>query len=531
MTQQACVVSSLSLDFPHKSIFQNLNFSLFLNQKTALIGRNGQGKSLLMSILHRQNQMHISYNGDVQWQVPHLYLPQLQRIDLSLSTTIADILDIQDLYQIFKRVENGSADFNDFEQLEQYWHLPQLWEKQLSDANLPTDLNFKTMHLSEGQKTKLALCHLFLHRDHYLLLDEPSNHLDAESRQWLIRQINQHPAGVLLISHDRVLLQEVEHIYALRSLGLQHISGGYDAYKSFIDLRTNALEQSIDQHKRDLKSIKTQQNEHLLKMQKRSEQAKKLRQSGSQPKMVLNAKKSQAEHSLANVQKQQLRQVDQIQTELSKQSSELEILKPQRFFFENHQSSKGEILRINNLKLPFGQINPIHFALNADQKIHLKGKNGSGKSTLLKLIKQSQSDVIDGIFLKANLAYLEQNLDILDSHLSAVENLMRFNDSLFATEWRNLLGQLRIRGDLSILAVDQLSGGEKLKVILLGMSHSKLPFDLLLLDEPENHLDIDSRDLLAQAIRGFTGAVILVSHDPVFVLNCGIDSSYALSDV
>ena len=121
MTQQACVVSNLSLDFPHKFIFQNLNFSLFLNQKTALIGRNGQGKSLLMSILHRQNQMHISYAGDVQWQVPHLYLPQLQRIDLSLSTTIADILDIQDLYQIFKRVENGSADFNDFEQLEQYW--------------------------------------------------------------------------------------------------------------------------------------------------------------------------------------------------------------------------------------------------------------------------------------------------------------------------------------------------------------------------------------------------------------------------
>ena len=82
-----------------------------------------------------------------------------------------------------------------------------------------------------------------------------------------------------MISHDRVLLQEVEHIYALRSLGLQHISRGYDAYKRFIDLRTNALEQSIDQHKRDLKSIKTQQNEHLLKMQKRSEQAKKLRQS------------------------------------------------------------------------------------------------------------------------------------------------------------------------------------------------------------------------------------------------------------
>ncbi|WP_338557949.1 ATP-binding cassette domain-containing protein [Acinetobacter sp. KS-LM10] len=529
MTEQACVVSNLSLDFPNKSIFQNLNFSLSLTQKSALIGRNGQGKSLLMQILHQHDHTQMSYRGDVQWQVQHLYLSQLQRLDFSQSTTIADILDVQNILPLFKRVENGSASFSDYEQLEHQWHLPQLWEKQLADANLPTDLDFKVEHLSEGQKTKLALCHLFSHTDHYLLLDEPSNHLDAESRQWLIRQIHQHPSGLLIISHDRVLLQEVDHIYALNQIGLQHISGNYDDYKDFIDLKTNALEHSIDQRKRDLKSIKNQQNEQRLKMQKRSEQAKKLRQSGSQPKMVLNAKRSQAEHSLSSIQKQQSRQIEQIQSDLSTQKNEYEILKQQRFFFHQHQFSTGEILRIKNLKLPFGSTHPIHFSLNADQKIHLRGKNGSGKSTLLQIIQKSHSSGSEHIYLKAHLAYLEQHLAILDSDLNAVENLMNFNDSLSPTEWRNLLGQLRIRGDLSMLSIAQLSGGEKLKVILLGMSHSKTPIDLLLLDEPENHLDIDSRNLLAQAIRSFNGAVILVSHDPEFILNCGIQENYDLT--
>lgn len=537
MTLQACVISNLSLIFPTQTLFQDLSFSLCRNQTSAIIGPNGQGKSLLMQILETQSHDKYPFAGQIQWQIPHAYLSQLDRIQFSDQTTIAQVLKVENLFQAFQRIQQGIANFNDYDLLENQWHLPQHWEMQLKDAHLPTDLNFKVKHLSEGQKTKLALCRLFLLKDHFLLLDEPSNHLDQESRQWLIVQIHQHDAGVLMISHDRTLLKEVDHIYALTSLGLQHIHGHYENYQNFIENKLQALDQSIGQQKRDLKAIKLQQHEQILKMQKGSERAKKLRLSGSQPKMVLNAKKSQAELSLANLQKQQDRQKNVLQSELQQNQLEREIIKPQQFNFQKHALGTGEILRLNNFILDHGTNIPIHFALNTDQKIHLKGRNGSGKTTLMNVIRSKETTLHEHdsnsvntqhIFLNARIAYLEQNLQILEPNLNAVENLTKFNEDFTTTEWRNLLGQLRIRGDLQTLPVKHLSGGEKIKVILLGISYAKSPFQLLLLDEPENHLDIDSRQLLANAIRQFNGAVILVSHDPSFVEDCGITENYLL---
>ena len=533
MTQQACVITNLSLEFATHSLFNSFDFALFAGKKTALIGRNGQGKSLIMQILHLQHQHSLHYSGQIHWQMPHAYLSQFSRLIYNNDTTIAQVLEIESLFKAIQRVESGKGSFKDYDDLEHHWHLPQLWEKQLTEANLPTDLNFKIHHLSEGQKTKLALCHLLLKKDHFLLLDEPSNHLDADSRQWLINQIHQHPSGLLIISHDRILLQEMDHIYALSDKGLQHIEGNYSDYEDFIQTKIRALDQKIDQHKRDIKSMQVQQHQQILKMQKRSEQAKKLRLTGSQPKMVLNAKRSQAERSLANIQKQQNRQHIQLKDDLSKYQSDREIIRAQQFQFQQHSIRDGEILRLKQVVLPFGVQTPIDFSLTANQKIHLHGQNGSGKSTLMNLIRslQQQKDEYDSnqFFLNANIAYLEQNLNILDPQLNAVENLHHFNEDLTSTEWRTLLGQLRIRGDLSTLAVEKLSGGEKIKIILLGLSHAQSPFNLLLLDEPENHLDIDSRDILASAIQKFKGAVILVSHDQTFVDRCGIQEQFLIS--
>lgn len=530
MIKQACVISNLSLNFPTQTLFQNLNFSLFTEQSSAIIGRNGLGKSLLMEILQFQQHQILPYTGQIHWQMPHAYLPQLDRITCTSETTIAQVLGVDDIYQALLRIEQEIADFEDYALMEDQWHLPALWHKQLNDANLPTQLDFSVQVLSEGQKTKLALCCLFMKNDHYLLLDEPSNHLDAQSREWLIEKIHQHDAGVLLISHDRTLLREVEHIYALSTLGLQHVQGNYDDYENFIELKTQALEQNIDQQKRDLKTIQIQQHVQLLKMQKRSQQAKKLRQSGSQPKMVLNAKRSQAERSFSSLQKQQNRQKENLKSELMNNQIEYEIVKPQQFYFSNTCAiSSGEILRLHDVILAYGTKTPVRFALNATQKIHLQGKNGSGKSTLLRMIREADQHSSGSIYLNANLAYLEQHLSILDPHLNAVENLILFNDLFTATDWRNLLGQLRLRGDLATLPIQYLSGGEKLKVILLGISQAKEPFNLLLLDEPENHLDLESRQLLAHAIRNFKGAVILVSHDHDFVRDCGISEHYILN--
>lgn len=527
MTQQACIVSNLSLAFPTQSMFEQLNFVLHAGKTSALIGRNGLGKSLLFKILNSPSQAEIPYSGQVSWNMPHEYLAQIQRLN---AENISQALEVDVLYDAFQRIENNTANFSDFDLVENHWDAPQQWQQLLSNANLPTDLKFPIQQLSEGQKTKLALCRLFLKQDHYLLLDEPSNHLDTESRQWLIQSIHAHKAGVCVISHDQRLLNEVEYIYALSELGLQQITGNYEEYAVQHQQQLNALSKSVEQEKRDIQQQKQQQHESLMKAQKRQRKGNQLRDSNSQAKILLDFNKEQASQSLGKLKNQQMRQHEDSQAQLSEKKSRLEKIKPQKFDFQFKTTKHGEILRINDLKLPYASQQKIKLSLQAGEKIHLKGANGIGKSTLLKHIVQhvNNFEVPPEIYFTGNVLYLDQNFSLLNDELSVLENLARFNSTLLEVEWRNLLGQLRIRREKSLLKLAQLSGGEKLKVALLAISHSQENIDLLLLDEPENHLDLESKQLLAQAIQQFQGAIILVSHDDYFVEQCGISSEYKM---
>ena len=226
MTQQACTIKNLSVQFAHEPLFQHLNFELPATQCSALIGRNGQGKSVLMSLLTQAHRPNYA-SGEVIWQMPFAYLSQLERLN---NCTLAEALDVSDLYASFQRIEQSTASFEDYDRVEHAWHQPTEWLKLLESANLPTDLSSSVSQLSEGQKTKLALCRLFLQTEHYLLLDEPSNHLDHASRAWLSQKILQHPAGCLVISHDRTLLNQISNTYVLNDFGLQHFHCNYTEY-------------------------------------------------------------------------------------------------------------------------------------------------------------------------------------------------------------------------------------------------------------------------------------------------------------
>lgn len=528
MTQQACVISQLSLEFSSKVMFQQLNFSLESHQVSALIGRNGQGKSLLMQMLNQTLKSDsILTSGQISWHVKHAYLPQLHRL---AAQTIAEALDILDIYQAFKRVEQSVANFDDYDLLEGKWDLPTLWNNLLESAGLPTDLDFPVKNLSEGQKTKLALSCLFLKSDHYLLLDEPSNHLDQESRKWLIDHLRKHPAGALIISHDRNLLNEVDHIYHLNEHGLHHTTGNYEKFYGQYQTHVAALEQSVQQGQRDVKHMKQKQHEVLMKAQKRERAGNKLRESNSQAKILLDFRKEQAGQSIAAIQSQHQRQISNSQNDLTDKKMRLETVKAQQFVFPTFHKKSGEILRIKKLKLKYGTQKPIDLAVQAAEKIHITGQNGIGKSTLLKAIQAQNKQPCDNIHLSVECFYLDQNFSFLCDEMTVIENLTHMNSELSELEWRNLLGQLRIRGDKGTQLLSQLSGGEKLKVALLALSQIHPIPELLLLDEPENHLDIESRELLATAIQSYEGAVLLISHDQTFVESCAIHESFSLAD-
>ncbi len=401
------------------------------------------------------------------------------------------------------------------------------WQQLLESAGLPTALDTPTQHLSEGQKTKLALCRLFLLKDHYLLLDEPSNHLDTRGREWLISQMKQHPTGGLIISHDRQLLAHVQGIFILNQFGIHYYGGNYTLYQQQHQTQVEALSQTVQQEKRELKQLKEQQLQSQMKAQKRKKTGEKLRASGSQAPILLDAKKEQSEQSLSHLRKQQSKQFADAKEELQQKKTKLEHLKSQSFEFTQATDKSGEILRCQKLQLAYAKTRPIDLALSTGEKLHLSGANGSGKSTLLKTIQGLIPPLVGEIYCKVNSVYLDQNLSLLNENLSAVEYLCEIDSNLTEQQARTLLGNLQIRRDKALSPLTKLSGGERLKVALIALKQQAV--DLLLLDEPENHLDIESRELLAQAIRSFNGAVILVSHDKTFVEECGINESYLLS--
>ncbi|OTG65005.1 ATP-binding cassette domain-containing protein [Acinetobacter silvestris] len=532
MTQPACVISKLDLEIGHSRIFHQLNFQLFYGQCSGLIGRNGQGKSLLLKILRKNSVDDADFyhgchqSGKIHWQISHAYLPQLNRLN---GLTIADALGVTERANSFHRIKQGHAELEDYERVENYWHLPQQWNQLLADAHLPIDLHFLSQNLSEGQKTKLALCRLFQMKDHYLLLDEPSNHLDLESRAWLIHQIQKHPAGCLIVSHDRDLLNQMQHIYALNEHGIQHFSGNYTLYENQKLLETEALQRTVNQENREFKQLKHQQQQTLIKAQKRQQTSQQLRKSQSQAKVLLDYNKEQAEQSRSSLTRQLDKQLDQAKNSLNEKQKLLEITKPQRLFLNyQHQKKSGELLRLTQIKWPYLHCQPIHFSMNYGDKLHLTGRNGIGKSTLLKAIQLQSRPVSGEIYVHAQSFYLDQNFSFLNTELNAVENLKNLSPHLTELECRTALGQLRLRLEKSIQPLKQLSGGERLKVALLAISQLSQQISLLLLDEPENHLDIESRALLVEAIKNYQGAVVLISHDPQFVQDCGIEQYYHL---
>ncbi|TCM59281.1 ATPase subunit of ABC transporter with duplicated ATPase domains [Acinetobacter calcoaceticus] len=526
MTSTACVISHLSLELNQGPLFQDLNFQLPLKQFSALIGRNGQGKSLLLSRLAENPDLAVPFRGDVHWQVDYATLSQLQRIS---GQSIADALGVTALAQCFARIEQGLGEVDDFNQVEGLWHLPAQWQQMLSNALLPTELDFPIAQLSEGQKTKLALCQRFQLKDHYLLLDEPSNHLDHAGRQWLIQQILQHPMGCLVVSHDRELLQHAEQIYHLDAQSIQRHSGNYADYMQQHQRELNALQQRVAQDKRELKQTQLQQQQSMAKAASRQQTGEKIRKSGSQAKILLDFKKEQAQHSSAGLATQFHKQLQSATASLAEHQQQLDKTKAQRFELGFARSAhQGEILRLTRLTLPHIATQSIDFALSVGEKLHLVGANGIGKSSLLQLIHHQLPPAKGEIFKATASLYLDQRFSFLNTEQNAIDNLSRLHPALTELEYRRLLGQLRLKGDKGLLPLKYLSGGEQLKVALLAISQMSADIGLLLLDEPENHLDIESRQLLADAIAVFPGTVILVSHDRHFVAECGIEQSYEI---
>lgn len=501
-----------------ETLFESLSCT-FNRSRVGLVGKNGVGKSVLASIFSGAQR---ASSGAVTVTQSLAVYHQQSLHALSGDLSIAQLLGKENVLTALKQIEAGNTSAHLFELVGEQWCLPLQLMEMLDEMGLPPDFNFPCAQLSGGQLARLQLQQVFDRDVELLILDEPSNHLDSQAKRWLIESMSQFSGAILLISHDRELLREMEEIWELSTLGLQVFGGNYDAYAKQKRMQLQAAERQLVNVDRQRQHLQEQAQLSREKAQQRAAKGNQLRKEGSQPKVLLDSKKDKATARASNRNKNEQLRHRHLQEKEQNLKAKIEQMKVQKLYLAQMQRSSRKVISMLDVTPLFGSAEPISLQVFAGDKIHLVGKNGSGKSTLLKTLQGQLSPKSGELQVNTRLYYLDQHFSVVSARLSMLDNLMRHCDKMLESEARTLLAGVGFRRNSVFRYGNMLSGGEKMKLAMLIASHQpSQPF--LLLDEPDNHLDLDSKIMLAQALNAYQGGFILISHDRDFAVESGVN--------
>lgn len=507
-------VRSISFSFAQGTpLFQSLSFQVQAH-RTGLVGRNGSGKSTLAALLAGDLQPDA---GQILRTGTLACLPQLRNTQAS----VAAFLGIAAPLQALQRLQEGTGTPDDLLILNDQWQLAENLQQLLAEQGLPANPELPLQQLSGGQQTRLALGWLFKHPADLLLLDEPSNHLDQPGRHWLAEQIRQYQGGLLLISHDRQLLEGMDEILELDSTGIRSHGGNFSFWQQQKALETQALQRALEDNSKRLQAVQRTAQLQRERADRRARTGKEQRASGSHGKMLMGIKKDSAEQRSGQHNQLRDRQLQQLQEQKHQLRQQQARQDEQKLHLPAKAVGKGRLLDLLEVQLPRGRQTPFTFSLDQGQKYQLAGANGSGKSTLLRILLGELQPVAGEVRCSAPRLYLDQHFSLLQDEKTALQNLQDACPHMQGSDARTLLANLGLRGERVELKVTALSGGERMKLALLLLTQQP-EASLLLLDEPDNHLDLDSKQQLADLLKAWPGALLLVSHDPWFVTASGI---------
>nr|WP_086938760.1 ATP-binding cassette domain-containing protein [Thaumasiovibrio occultus] len=507
-------------------LFEAFSCSL-TDKRVGLVGRNGAGKSLLTELILGEREPS---KGKVVFTLPQSKVGRFQQLPSTLlesSQTLAEFLGIDGVLHALVQIEAGCCEPHWFEVVGEQWTLRESLLEQLAALKLPDDTDFPCCQLSGGQLTRLQLWRLFNADTELLILDEPSNHLDAEGKQWLQQAMRSYAGHILLISHDRELLNEMETIWELSASGVTAYGGNYQHYAQQKALTVNALERQMDALRKQQKKLEAQAQLSFEKAQQRASQGNKVRASGGQPKILLNAKRNSATSAASARAKNEQHRRESLSSKAKALQDKYQSHKAQKLHIAAGQTRNGSLAVISQGQLPFGDAGPVNFAVSQGMKIQLVGRNGSGKSTLLKVLDGCLALEEGERRLSVPTYYLDQHFGALNAAQTVLGSILDSVAGVTESDARTLLAGIGFRRDSVHRKVGVLSGGERMKLAMI-IATQQRPSPLLLLDEPDNHLDIESKQILAAALHDYTGTLILVSHDPVFVEECGITQQFQL---
>jgi ATPase subunit of ABC transporter with duplicated ATPase domains len=417
----------------------------------------------------------------------------------------------------------------DLELVDDDWALEERLAAELHRLGLGhLDYGRRTATLSGGEATRLALAALFLAGHDLLILDEPTNNLDRGSRQALYAALAGWRGGLLVISHDRELLGMMDRIAELGPHGLRLYGGDYGFYAEQRELEREAARRDLTEAGKALRKTRREAQETRERQERRSSRGKKNRDKVGMPTIMLNMMRETSERTtarLGDAMQEKLGDAREALAEARERAAErreLDIdLSPVEL------PAGKTVLELDGVcyRHPGGPplLEGLTLRLVGPERVALLGPNGSGKSTLLRLILGQLRPDAGAVRLGVErVSCLDQQTSLLDPRRSVLDNFRAWNPGLPETVCRLTLARFLFRTDAVHQAAGSLSGGERLRAGLACVLTAPAPPQLLLLDEPTNHLDLQSLENLEQALRRYTGALLVVSHDRTFLDNIGV---------
>jgi ATPase subunit of ABC transporter with duplicated ATPase domains len=519
------VLDSISLVSPDgRPLFDGLTLA-FGRERTGLVGRNGCGKSTLLHLIAGEIE---PASGSLQRIGSIGMLAQL--VDDRL--TVAQALGVEADLARLHRLERGEGSLDDAAEAD--WTLEERLHAALIETglrSLPLDRPIAT--LSGGERTRVALARLVIEAPDMLLLDEPSNNLDADGRQAVAQLLERWQGGVLVASHDRALLERVDRIVELTPVGVNVFGGAWSGFAQARDAARARAEADLDRASDALRQTERALQKAQEKKARRDKTGRAYRASGSHSKILLDASKQQAEESGARESRLADRLIGDRTDALEAARAQVEILTPLAIELPRTNLPRGRaVIAFKDVAMTFGErrlFGPLSFEVRGPERIAIRGANGSGKTTLFRLMTgelTSSSGAVNRPTTR--VAVLDQHVGLLDPAASILDNLRRLNPELTANEAHAALARFAFRNRAALQIAGTLSGGERLRAGMAGVFARPEPPLLLLLDEPTNHLDLASIEELENALRGFDGALIVVSHDQAFLQAIGIEREIVL---
>ncbi|RKF22999.1 ABC transporter ATP-binding protein [Altericroceibacterium spongiae] len=508
-------LSRLSWSTPDGTpLFTDLDLT-FQPERTGLVGRNGTGKSTLLRLIAGQTS---PLSGRLS--VPGKISMMRQEVLGHPDETVADLLGARQALALIDRAEHGRATADELAVAD--WTLPARIDAVLTRCDLSVDPWARLGTLSGGQRSRAALAALILDEPDFLLLDEPTNNLDRAGRCAVIDLLRDWRGGAIIASHDRELLEEMDAVVELTSLGAARYGGGYSAFREQKERERAAAAQDLAHAEKTRAETARRAQQAAERKARKDGAGRRSRAKGDQPKILMDAAKGRAEASGgAGVRLREARR-DAAEEALSTAREKIEVLDPIHMEIAPTGLPTGRtVLILDRVTGGYNEMAPtienLSLTVTGPERIAIAGPNGSGKTTLVQLIIGALKPMTGEAKVCVPWALLDQHVGLLDPDRTLREIFCELNPQATTQMAHAALARFGFRAGDAFRRTKDLSGGEKLRAGLACVLGGTPPPQLLILDEPTNHLDMEGAEALEAALASYDGAVVVISHDRTFL--------------